>query len=320
MEPLGGLSTGMAEPVAWHSRSLHALWQRDNRDPSTALGALIRTGALNFPAGQSGLFPASPLAADTAAATGMGDAWLRDNAMTAAALAECGYLSAATRCAAALLTVLNNAAPAMRAVIAQPALAGQTRNCPPARVDPNSLAVRRKHHNAQNDSLGHTLWLVARLVTAGHLTATSRTWATLRLVAEYLTAIEYWHYPDNGCWEESRKVQSSSIGAVLAGLNAYGYAAHTANTAIPDGLNRTIAKGRTELDRILPAETTDPPRAARPVDAAQILLVEPLDIVTETQAAEIISRVSRTLLREHGVARYPGDSYWARRTTALRCP
>lgn len=59
-------------------------------DPMALRPMLEDNGALQFEPYPSGLFPASYLSPETAKATGMGMAWLRDNAYIANALRQAG--------------------------------------------------------------------------------------------------------------------------------------------------------------------------------------------------------------------------------------
>jgi len=129
------------------------------------------------------------------------------------------------------------------------------------------------------------------------------------MLAEYLIAIEFWRFADNGCWEEEQKVEASSVGAALAGLVKYREVATKCGEIMPEKLDSAIEKAQKSLDEILPNESREP--FLRDVDAAQIFLIEPLEIVDEKQAAEIVKRISRKLTREIGIIRYENDSYWA---------
>ena len=101
-------------------------------------------------------------------------------------------------------------------------------------------------------------------------------------------------------WEEWREVHTSSLGAVVAGLQAID---EQEIVEVPSWL---IAKGRNALLNLLPMES-----ATRPVDLAQLSLIYPYDVLSYPVASEIIERVEKQLLRERGVARYHGDSYYS---------
>src|SRR5262249_47416559 len=124
--------------------------------------------------------------------------------------------------------------------------------------------VSQKWAHAQNDALGYALWMTFRLANEGSLPLTPAgrdVWARFPL---YFEVIEYWTDPDSGHWEEARKVESSSIGAVVAGLREM----RSYMTKHPDAefrcgnkrisagqLDELIARGRARLDAFLPWET-----------------------------------------------------------------
>ena len=71
---------------------------------------------------------------------------------------------------------------------------------------------------AQNDALGHALWLRCVLANTGAMPLTGADAAIFALFPAYFAAIKYWQDQDSGAWEESRKINNSSVGAVVAGL------------------------------------------------------------------------------------------------------
>ena len=75
-----------------------------------------------------------------------------------------------------------------------------------------------KWSHAQNDALGYFCWLFCRLALDGSLEMRGEHWDLLGLFPSYFRAIRYWQDEDSGHWEEARKVEASSIGAVVAGL------------------------------------------------------------------------------------------------------
>jgi hypothetical protein len=84
----------------------------------------------------------------------------------------------------------------------------------------------------------------------------------------YFGAIDYWQDRDSGAWEEGRKINNSSVGAVVAGLEEMRqHHAAMASGSMADMayLEQLIAKGRDRLDRTLPFES--PPE--RLVDSAR---------------------------------------------------
>jgi GH15 family glucan-1,4-alpha-glucosidase len=132
---------------------------------------------------------------------------------------------------------------------------------------------------------------------------------------DYFEAIEYWHDKDSGSWEEASKVNCSSIGAVVAGLEEMLRHKQSAckSSAAPACVTQTkkletlIAKGRETLDRDLPFES--PPE--RMVDSALLILVYPLGIVKDPDTQDaILNTIQARLKGEVGIRRYVGDSYF----------
>jgi phosphorylase kinase alpha/beta subunit len=68
---------------------------------------------------------------------------------------------------------------------------------------------------------------------------------------------------------------------------------------------RFIELGREALDRILPRES-----ASRPYDMAQLSLIWPYRVLDEEMRAHVLRNIENNLVREHGVVRYPGDTYY----------
>lgn len=103
---------------------------------------------------------------------------------------------------------------------------------------------------------------------------------------------------DNGMWEEWRELHSSSVGAVIAGLQAV-----RPYVFVPREL---ITKGYNTLTNMFPFESAD-----RPVDLSQLSLIYPYKVFIADDAKVIVDRVESMLLRERGVIRYKGDSYFS---------
>jgi phosphorylase kinase alpha/beta subunit len=179
----------------------------------------------------------------------------------------------------------------------------------------DELPARWAH--AQNDALGYFLWAYCRMAGAGRVAADGE---LLALIALYFERIRYWEDEDSGHWEERRKLEASSVGAVVAGLRALrdllsarpdlarGF---EGRIVTPEWLEAPIASGETALAAILPAECADAdPLKARRYDAALLFLVYPLDVVDDAMARRIVEDVTTRLGGDHGVRRYLGDSYW----------
>ena len=145
----------------------------------------------------------------------------------------------------------------------------------------------------------------------------------LRLFPLYFEAIQYWQDEDSGHWEEPPKIESSSIGAVIAGLKAMQslliersdftryLTPYKGKTITINLLDKLIAKGETALNDILPWESVQPGKKRR-YDSALLFLIYPLQVVTQEQTNQILDDVSQNLQGEYGIARYQGDSFWCK--------
>lgn len=292
---------------------------------------LTERAVFRFEPYRSGLFPASDLSPEQRMTTGMGMAWFRDNAHVAMALLDDGRTTEASRAGSAMLSVLH----ANRAV-----LRGELAGFLPVRVNGDTLS-NDTETRVQHDSTGYALWLVSRLIKGGHLDASEEDLRVLAETVNYLARKQYWKTPDEGHWEEDRRIHASSIGTAMAGLrearelfDACEYEIETdVNAAIQLGaecLASILNSGRTDLvneahgrEVLGPAVPTtvtvaDETRRfldsfdvdSRQYDGALLFLVEPLGVLTEAAAATIVADVEKNLVRTHGVVRYQGDTYW----------
>lgn len=117
-------------------------------------------------------------------------------------------------------------------------------------------------------------------------------------LVRYLERVEYWHDPDNGMWEEWREVHASSVGACVAGLRKV-----REHVGVPDML---IAKGANVLEELFPRESAD-----KEADLAQLSLIYPYGLYKGERGRTLVEQTERLLLRERGVIRYAGDSYYS---------
>ena len=118
-------------------------------------------------------------------------------------------------------------------------------------------------------------------------------------MVKYLESCRYWMDADSGMWEEWKEVHSSSVGACVAGLQSI---KETGLVMIDDKL---IERGIKTVKNQFPYESAD-----RPVDLSQLSLIYPYNILRREETKVVIERVEQHLLRERGVIRYQGDSYY----------
>ena len=96
-------------------------------------------------------------------------------------------------------------------------------NRPHVRFDGRTLSAigDQRWADAQNDALGYFLWLSSTLAASGALKPDANAVSVLTRFVRYFAAIRFWQDEDSGHWEEQRKVSASSIGTVVAGLEAF---------------------------------------------------------------------------------------------------
>jgi phosphorylase kinase alpha/beta subunit len=275
-------------------------------------------GTFAFRALATGLYPAAAIASGDGMVSGYENVWVRDNVYVALAHEVGGETAAARATVLALASFYLKHRARFEDIIEGRADPQDVMRRPHVRFDGARLVelpVRWAH--AQNDALGYFLWIYGRMAAAGHLPADP---GLVGLFVRYFEAIRYWQDADSGHWEETRKVQSSSIGAVVAGLTAASQLRSSGSLAphAPESaadwslrLDELIGKGRDALGRILPAECIEPgPGRYRPCDAALLFLVYPLDAVGDAMGRQIVQEVLEKLQGDFGIRRYLGDSYW----------
>lgn len=153
-------------------------------------------------------------------------------------------------------------------------------------------------HN-QFDAIGAFLWAVAQGEKAGkRIIRDEADHRILQKIVWYLGCCQYYIDPDNGMWEEWREVHASSVGACVAGLQAI-----SDYVFVPRQL---WLKGYMTLASLFPNESAD-----RPYDLAQMSLIYPYRVLIGADAKLIVDRIESKLLRERGVIRYKGDSYYS---------
>jgi len=168
--------------------------------------------------------------------------------------------------------------------------------------------------HAQNDALGYFLWILFTLVNTGHYELDEVDRRVCSLFPAYFAAIEYWRDPDSGHWEETPKINSSSIGVVVGGLRemrAWIQSAGVESLSFrgdqitSSHLHTLENRGVVALQEQLPHES-----ANRRADAALLFLIYPIQVVSAELSDVIITQTEACLVGLHGIRRYEGDSYW----------
>jgi hypothetical protein len=197
---------------------------------------------------------------------------------------------------------------------------------PNIRFDGNPLAeIPEQWAHAQNDALGYFLWLYSRLAATGDVPLDNESLSTLARFPRYFEAIRFWHDEERPLG--GRKVSASSIGTVVAGLEAFlavlrSDAEGTFDQGLLDLTGNLAERGRRALDALLPHECAQiSPAKNRRYDAALVFLLFPLDVIGSKAMVDLILHdVSRFLSGDHGIRRYLGDSYWAPDYDSLLSP
>lgn len=154
--------------------------------------------------------------------------------------------------------------------------------------------------NKQNDAVGAIIFKLADLELRGKgVLESDEDKQTLQKLIDYVGAIEYWHDPDSGMWEEGEEIHASSVGAVLAGIEK---AKQLSFITVPEYL---ITEGGATLDRLLPRESEQ-----KFCDLALLSLIWPYNIVNPRIADLILKNIEYQHVRRRGVIRYKCDRYY----------
>lgn len=290
-------------------------WLSDDPSPAEIteiITFLEKQGTFEFPVLSTGLFSAAAAANPEFGLTGYQNVWVRDNIHVAHALWKLGETEKGARPVAALLEFFAKHRHKFDAVLDGTADISDSMQRPHIRFDGESLTENsEKWSHAQNDALGYLVWLSTTMALAGDFELNPDRLEVVSLIIRYLGYIEYWQDEDNGHWEETKKIEASSIGPVVAGLKSL--KAYLSENAIADtlDLDRLIAEGEQALAEILPAECIqDDPELNRRYDSALLFLAYPLNVVDDEMTLQIVNDVRENLMGPIGIRRYVGDSYW----------
>jgi Glucoamylase and related glycosyl hydrolases len=259
---------------------------------------------------EHGIYAASASQGEEAA-SGYQNAWLRDNAMVAYSRFASGDAESALRTARGLTTLLKSQAEKMERIIAKPKRKEEVQERPHIRFNAKTLQENEESWtHAQNDALGEVVWLRFLLANEAGFAFEAEERELYAMFPAYFDAIQYWKDADSGAWEEARKLNSSSIGAVMAGLREMDKFVRDGNERSgmkKSGLAELLKRGQRVLEVQLPFEA--PPE--RKTDAALLFLIYPLGLVAdERMKRSIVSLVRARLMGKVGIRRYLGDSYF----------
>lgn len=153
--------------------------------------------------------------------------------------------------------------------------------------------------HAQHDAIGMLLWCIGEGETRGKkILRNAKDRDIVQKLVYYLQTCEYWQDVDNGMWEEEREVHASSVGACVSGLRAVMYLVNVPQQLLQNGIDALDKLASNEMD-------------CREVDMAQLSLIFPHRVYTRDVANAVLANVEQQLLRDRGVIRYEGDSYYS---------
>lgn len=267
---------------------------------------------------ESGLFPATHSTDDI---NNYKSVWLRDTVHIANALLDSGMIEAAQTAVLSLVSFHAKSIDRWRAVIKNPALASEAMNRPHVRFDGVTLSeIDQKWSHAQNDAIGYFLWILVKVLRKGSVFIDADIEVLLEVIPRYLNAIKFWQDADSGHWEEEQKIEASSIGCCIAGLEAlveFCSESDATKQIVGDEVielcGSMITTSRNVFDKMLPNESvaTDDNKG-RDVDAALLFLCFPLNVVTSDRRDQIRENIGQKLQGDYGIRRYLGDSFWTK--------
>jgi hypothetical protein len=273
-------------------------------------------GEFVFPSLPTGFF-SSVIPDDSNHYTGYQNVWVRDNVHIGFAHYTWGDKAVAIRIVRALLEHFALQTGRFKEIIQGHANKTDPQQRPHIRFDGTTLQdLPEKWPHDQNDALGYFLWLTCLLVKNNDLELTEAEWQTVALFPPYFKAIEYWLDKDSGHWEEAGKIQASSIGTVVAGLQQLkqlvddGCAPLAVSSQAPL-IDSIFEEGILALNQTLPWECRlGDMNQLRRYDSALLFLIYPLGFIEGMLAGQIVDDVKHALLGMHGIRRYIGDSFW----------
>lgn len=267
-----------------------------------------------------GLFSASSSQADDSH-TGYQNVWIRDCVMIANSFRLRGDAKVAIECARGLTEYFYLHQGRFRSIIEDRSrtIKEDVQRRPHIRFSANALEeLPEKWPHAQNDALGYALWLRLALANSGDFPFAAEDWDVYGDFPAYFDAIEYWEDRDSGAWEEARKINNSSVAAVVAGLSElrkyltdthgqFGVPSEQNSIERISFIDTLLARGEARLQATLPFEA--PPD--RLIDSALLFLLYPLNLaLSPTLQDAILHLIEARLEGQIGIKRYLGDSYF----------
>ena len=290
---------------------------------------LLSKGTFDFIALDNGLFPAALLKSKNKF-TNYDKVWVRDNIYVANAFYENSDTQKAQKNIYSLGDFFYKYRSKFINIINGKVSPNDPMNRPHIRFDgTNLIELPEKWAHAENDALGYYLWLMFKMANSNDLVLRKEEIELIPLFVSYFDKIAYWEDEDSGHWEETRKIETSSIGVIVSALNELKN--YLTNRNISNELKslllvdqiivkRLIKKGIEKLVEILPYECNQSEaNKFREVDAAQLFLIYPLCLFENNKLDAnmedtILKNVQTKLQGEYGIKRYIGDSFWTANT------
>jgi phosphorylase kinase alpha/beta subunit len=282
---------------------------------------LHQKGTFDFPRLENGLFSAAATTEGNDY-TGYNNVWLRDNIHVAYAHYITGEIDVAVKTVQTLKKFYKTHRHRIEQIVRGELDPADPMNRPHVRFNGSELEENdEKWAHAQNDALGILMWLYSMMAHEGHIYPQKEDLELLGLLVLYLQTIGFHEDEDSGHWEETRKVNASSIGMVTAGLQGMHQLLYeklgmiqmsvgewnVVNHVVED----EIKLGLDSLYAILPSECVqDDPAKSRRYDASLLFLLFPTQVVEGELAEKIVADVTENLQGDYGIRRYLGDSYW----------
>jgi phosphorylase kinase alpha/beta subunit len=283
---------------------------------------LERHGTFKFTPLRTGLFPAAVVTRSTRQ-SGYQHVWVRDNIHVSHALYINGNVRAAAQTMSAVMQFFARHRHRFEDVIDGKVKRTDSMSRPHVRFNGETLQESPEiWAHAQNDALGCFLWMYCTLASENIVTPSRNDIEMLTFFPLYFDAIRYWEDEDSGHWEETRKIEASSIGAVVAGLaklraflseGRTGVTLSGRSAQVSDSFMKALERrGRNGLHSMLPHECVQTSSAKkRRYDGALLFLVYPFEVVGDAMGSRILRDIAENLEGPYGIKRYVGDSYWA---------
>lgn len=258
---------------------------------------------------ETGLYPAAFIS-EKNEYTGYQNVWIRDNFYVAYAHLVIGDTKVAVDVAKGITKYLLKYQYKFEEIVNGKLNYKNSMNRPHIRFNGEKLEeINVNWPHAQNDALGYYLFLVCRLANFKNIEITKSEIGLFVLLIKYFNKIKFWKDKDNGHWEETKKVEASSIGVVVSALIDLKILAKNEGITeiyiISKLLDKLIIKGQKALNKLLPSESNK-----RKYDAALLFLIFPMKIVSEKIENKILENITENLQGDFGVKRYLGDSFW----------